>query len=51
MVYFVDVACFNYREFDLAGDVVGAPMRGIYRPIFNSTNETCLRRVGHGGFQ
>ncbi len=43
-------ACLNYREFDLEGDPWGYLIHGIYRPSPN-TIKTCLKRVGHYGYE
>ncbi len=39
-------ACLNYREFDLEGDLVG-----VSHTWYLSTIKTCLKRVGHCGYE
>ncbi len=45
-------ACLNYREFDLEGDLEGGtPYMVFIGPVFHNTIKTCLKRVGHGGYE
>ncbi len=45
-------ACFNYREFDLEGDLVGGtPCVLFIGPVCHTTIKTCLKRVGHCGYE
>ncbi len=44
--------CLNYREFDLEGDLVGvAPYMVFIGPVVHYTIKTCLKRVGHCGYE
>ncbi len=45
-------ACLNYREFDLKGDIIKVtPYMEFIGPAFHNTNKTCLKRVGHCGYE
>ncbi len=51
-LFSVKNACLNYREFGLEGYLVGGtPYVLFIGPIFHNTIETCLKRVGHGGYE
>ncbi len=39
--------CFNYRDIDFEGDLVGV----VIWPIYRETIATCLQRVGYRGYE
>ncbi len=44
--------CLNNREFDLEGNLVGVtPYMVFIGPVFHNTTKTCLKGVGHGGYE
>ncbi len=45
-------ACLNYREFDIEGDLVGAPHTWFFiGPVFHNIIKTCLKMVGYSGYE
>ncbi len=44
-------ASLNYRKFDLEGNLVGVPYMVYIGPVFHNTNKTCLKTVGHCGYE
>ncbi len=45
-------ARLDYREFEIQGDLVGAtPYMVFIGSVFHDTIKTCLKRVGHCGFE